>query len=287
MRAIFKHEFLSLFHSLSAWLFCAAVLLCVGIGSMIYNINATVANFEFVLSFVSLALAILIPVLTMRVIAEEKKQKTDQLLYSLPLSTTRIVLGKYFALLALYLIPILVISVYPLILAQYGDVYLATSYGSLFAFYLMSAAMISIGMFISSLTENQGFAAGMTIVFLLLNYYCVSLSEFVSASSMGTFIVVCILILILGFVMEAMTQNDNVSYGISIVLLLAAGALYFFDPDAYEGILPLIMEQISLFERFYTIVNGVFDLTSIVFYLTVIVFFLFLTVQSLEKRRYN
>lgn len=287
MKAIFKHEFLNYIHSISAWFFCAAVLLCVGIGSMLYNINATVANFEYVLSFVCLALVILIPVLTMRIIAEEKKQKTDQLLYSLPLSTTKIVLGKYFSLLALYLIPVLIIALYPLILSQYGDVYLATSYGSLVAFYFMSAAMIAIGEFVSSLTENQGFAAGITILILLLNYYCVRLSEVVSSSAMGTFIVVCVLILLLGFIMDAMTGNENISYGTSIALLLVAGAIYFFNQEVYEGILPTVMEQISLFERFYTIVNGVFDLTSIVFYVTVIIFFLFLTVQSMEKRRYN
>lgn len=287
MKAIFKHEFFNYIHSISAWLFCAAVLLCVGVGSMLYNINATVANFEYVLGFVCLALVILIPVLTMRIIAEEKKQKTDQLLYSLPITTTKIVLGKYFALLTLYLVPTLVIATYPLILSQYGDVYLMTSYGSLVAFYFMSAAMIAIGEFVSSLTENQGFAAGITILILLVNYYCVSLSEFVSSSAMGTFIVICVFILLLGFVMEAMTGNDNVSYGIAIVLLLAAGGIYFFNSSVYEGLLPRIMEQISLFERFYTIVNGVFDLTAIVFYLTVIVFFLFLTIQSMEKRRYN
>lgn len=287
MKAVFKHEIFSYIHSFSAWLFGAAVLVCIGIGSMLYNINATVTNFEYVLSFVCLALVILIPVLTMRVMAEEKKQKTDQLLYSLPISSTKIVLGKYFALLVLYLVPILIISVYPLILAQFGDVYLPTSYGAIVAFYFMSAAMISIGVFISSLTENQGFAAGMTILILLLNYYCVSLSEFVSDSAMGTFIVICVFILILGFIMEALTNNENVSYGICIALLVVAGVVYFFNQSVYEGLLKSIMQQISLFDRFNTIVNGVFDLKAIVFYLTVIIFFLFLTVQSMEKRRYN
>ena len=64
-------------------------------------------------------------------------------------------------------------------------------------------------------------------------------------------------------------------------------AVYFIDASVFEGLLPNIMEELSLFERFYSFVNGVFDMTAIVYYLTVIVFFLFLSVQSLEKRRYN
>ena len=90
----------------------------------------------------------------MRVIAEEKKQKTDQLLYSLPLRTSQIVTGKYFALLAVFLVPLCIVAVYPLIFAQFGEVYLLTSYGSLFAFFMMGAAMIAAGIFVSSLTEN-------------------------------------------------------------------------------------------------------------------------------------
>ena len=112
----------------------------------------------------------------MRVIAEERKQKTDQLLYSLPITTTQVVIGKYLALLTVYLIPLCIICIYPLIFSQFGDVYLLTSYGSVFAFFVLGAALIAVGVFISSLTENQGFAAGIGIAVILLNYYSVSLS---------------------------------------------------------------------------------------------------------------
>ena len=65
------------------------------------------------------------------------------------------------------------------------------------------------------------------------------------------------------------------------------GVIYFVDSSKFEGLLPNVMKQLSLFERFHTFVNGVFDLTAIVYDVTVIIFFLFLSVQSLEKRRYN
>ena len=72
-----------------------------------------------------------------------------------------------------------------------------------------------------------------------------------------------------------------------LVLLAAVAALYFVDSTAFEGLLPSVMSALSLFERFYTFVNGVFDLTAVFYYLTVAALFLFLSVQSLEKRRYN
>lgn len=287
MTAVLKHELSGYFHSLTAYIFSAFLLAFVGIGAMLYNIQSAVANFEYVLSFVCLGFVIVIPILTMRVIAEEKKQKTDQLLYSLPIKTSEVVAGKYLALLLVFLAPLCIVCVYPLIFAQYGEVYLLTSYGSLFAFFLLGAALIAIGVFISSLTENQGFAAGITIPVILLNYYSVSLAEHVTATAFGSFAALCVFAVVIGVVIRFLTQNENLAYGISILLIIILGVVYFVDSAKFEGLLPDIMTKLSLFERFYSFVNGVFDLTAIVYYVTVIIFFLFLSVQSLEKRRYN
>lgn len=287
MIAVLKHELKSYFHSLTAYVFGAFLLAFVGIGAMLYNIQAAVSNFEFVLDFGSLVFVVIVPILTMRVIAEERKRRTDQLLYSLPITTSQVILGKYLALLVLYLIPLAIISLYPLIFAQFGDVYLLTSYGSIFAFFVMGAALIAVGVFISSLTDNQGFAAGIGIAVILLNYYSVSLSEYVSSTALGSVVALLVLILLLGLVIRYLTKNGNLAYWISFALMVATVALYFVDSTAFEGLLPDIMTKLSLFERFKVFVNGVFDMTAIVYYLSVIVFFLFLSVQSLEKRRYN
>lgn len=287
MIAVLKHELRSYFHSLTAYVFGAFLLAFVGIGAMLYNIQAAVSNFEYVLSFGSMVFVVIVPILTMRVIAEERKQKTDQLLYSLPITTVEVIIGKYLALLVLYLIPLLIISIYPLIFAQFGDVYLLTSYGSIFAFFLMGAALIALGMFISSLTDNQGLAAGIGIAAILFNYYSVSLSEYVSSTAIGSVVALIAIILILGAVVRYLTKNDTLAYGLCLVLIAAVMLAYFIDSTAFEGLLPDIMTALSLFERFNVFVNGVFDMTAVVYYFTVIAFFLFLSVQSLEKRRYN
>lgn len=287
MFAILKHELRLYFHSLTAYVFGAFLLVFVGIGAMMYNLNAAVSNFEYVLSFSSLVFVVIVPILTMRVIAEERKQKTDQLLYSLPVSTTKIILGKYVALLILYLTPLAIVCTYPLIFSQYGDVYLLTSYGSLLAYFIMGAALIAIGVFISSLTENQGFAAGIGIAAILFNYFSVSLAEYVSATALGSAIVLFIFAAGLGWLIYHLTKNSNLGYGVGLTLMAAAVASFWLIPDKLEGLIPEVMKTLSLFDRFETFVNGVFDLTAIIYFLSIIVFFLFLSVQSLEKRRYN
>lgn len=287
MIAVLKHELRLYFHSLTAYVFGAFLLAFVGIGAMLYNIQAAVSNFEFVLSFGSLVFVVIVPILTMRVIAEERKQKTDQLLYALPITTTQVILGKYLALLVVYLIPLALISLYPLVFSQFGEVYLPTSYGSILAFFVLGAALIALGMFISSLTDNQGFAAGIGIAAILLNYYSVSLSEYISSTAFGSLAALCVLVVLLAMLVKYLTKNETLAYFGSGGLLVLIMGFYMYDPTKFEGLLPQVMADLSLFERFYVFVNGVFDMTAIVYYLTAIIFFLFLAVQSLEKRRYN
>ena len=287
MVAVFKHELRMYFQSLTAYVFGAFLLVIVGIGAMLYNLQAAVSNFEYVLSFSSIIYAVIVPILTMRVIAEERRQKTDQLLYSLPISTFQVIMGKYAALLLVFVIPLCVIAIYPVIFAQFGEVYLPTSYGSLIAFFLMGAALIALGLFISSLSENQGFAAGIGVAAILLNYFSVTLSEYVSSTAIGSAVALFVLAAGLGLLIHYLTRNDDLACIVGLGLMAVVVITCWVDSTIFEGLLPEIMTALSLFERLDVFVNGVFDLTAVVYYLSVAVFFLFLSVQSLEKRRYN
>ena len=287
MKAVFKHEIGLYYHGLLAYVFGAFLLEFIGIGAMMYNINRAVANFEYALGTFSIGFIALVPILTMRVMAEEKKQKTDQLLSLLPITGVDIVLGKYFAMAVVFVAPMIVACVYPFIFSLYGDVYLPTSYGSLVAVFLMGAALLAVGVFISSLTDNQGLAAGITIAAILFNYYSVSLSEYVSSTAIGTVIALAVLIFALGAVIRYLTRNELLAYGVCLVLTAVICVITFVDSASLEGLLPGIMQQLSLFDRLNTFVSGVFDLAAVVYYLSVTAFFLFLSIQSLEKRRYN
>ena len=285
MTAVTKHELRSAYNNLTVYLFSAALLCFVGVGSMLYNIQASVANFEYVLSFVSIGLVVIIPVLTMRSFAEERKQKTDQLLYALPLKTWQIVVGKYLSLVTMFFVPI--ICLYPYIFSLYGEVYLPGAYASILAFFFMGAALISIGMFISSLTDNQGFAAGISIVLFLLNYYSVTLAEQVSSTGLGSAFALGVIAALLGFVVKALTKSTAIALGVGGGLVAVIAAAYLLSPDSFQNLFPNIMKKLSLFDRFQTFVNGMFDITALAFYVSIIGLGLLLTVQSFEKRRYN
>ena len=286
MKAVFKHEVSLYYHGLMAYLFAAFLLEFIGIGAMLYNINSAMANFEYALGTFSIAFVGLVPVLTMRVMAEEKKQKTDQLLSLLPITSTDIVLGKYFAMALVFVLPMLVACVYPFVFSFYGDVYLPTSYGALFAFICLGLALIAIGMFISSLTESQGMAAGIGVVVMLFLYYSATLANYIS-SQVFNVVVLVVLAALLGLLVRRLTNSDVAGLGVFLAGAAALAVTWFVKPEALTGLLPDMMQKLSPFERLYTFVNGVFDVTGIVYYASIAVFFLFLCVQVWEKKRYN
>ena len=287
MRAVLKHELSSYFTNLSGYVFGAFVLLFAGIYCMVYNIQSALVNFEYVLGGMSFVFLVIVPILTMRVLAEERRQKTDNLLYSLPLSMTKVVLGKYLARLVIFILPLAVIGMYPVILTAYGNVHLPAAFGAVVGFFFLGAALIAIGMYISSVTESQAVAAGLCFVVMLVNYFIADLASFASTTAFGSLAALMIVALVACGIIYLMTRNGFVSLMAAAVLESAIMAMYLFDSSAFAGLFPEIMENLSLFERFYSIINGVFDLTSIVYYISVIGVFLFLSVQSMEKRRWS
>ena len=287
MTAVFRHELSSYFKSVSGYVFGAFLLLFAGIYTTDINLNAGLTNFEYVLDYMCIIFLIIVPILTMRVVAEERRQWTDQLLYSLPLTMTEVVLGKYGALLVVFLAPMAVIGVYPLILSAFGNVYLPAAYSAWLGFFLLGAALLAIGMFISSLTESQAVAAGLCFVVMLVNYFITSLAGFISTTAFASFASFTVVILALAGIVWFMTRSGLAS-GV-LALVLEAVLLFFYagDTSAFEGLFPEVMENLSLFDQFYQFVNGVFDLRAVVYLLSVSGLFLFLTVQSLEKRRWS
>ena len=139
MNAIFKREFKSYFTNLSGCLFIGVLLLFTGIFVTSVNLLNQYAAFEYAIENVIIVFLLIVPLLTMRSIAEEKHSRTDTLLYSLPLKLSSVVLGKYFAMLAVFLIPIILMAFYPVILSAFGTVSYLNAYASLFGFLLLGA----------------------------------------------------------------------------------------------------------------------------------------------------
>lgn len=287
MKAVFRHELSSYFTGITGYVFGAFLLLFAGIYTTVYNLQLAVTNFEYVLSGMSFVFLFIVPVLTMRVIAEERKQKTDQLLYSLPLSMTKVILGKYAALLVMFLIPIFIISLYPIILTSYGNVHLPAAYSTIIGFFFLGATLIAIGVFISSVTENQAIAAGLCFTVMLLNYFLVDLASYLPTSGISSFIAFTLMIIVIAVLIRLITKNSVVSLIGGITLEVILLILYIKNSTLFEGLFATVLERLSLFERFYTFVYGVFDISALIYFSTIIGVFLFLSVQSLEKRRWS
>ena len=131
-----------------------------------------------------------------RCYADERRQKTDQLLYSLPLSSAKIALGKYLAMLTVLALPLLIASTYPLILSMFGSIYAPTAYAALSAFFFMGAALVAIGMFVSTLCESQVTAAVACFVIDLANYLFSTIASYAPGDVNSTFVLITLIIVL-------------------------------------------------------------------------------------------
>ena len=286
MKAIFKRELKSYFTGFTGYIFAAFLLLFEGIFLVIINLLNKYAAFEFSLENVLVILLLIVPIISMRSLAEEKRSKTDQLLFSLPIKTSSIVLGKYFALLCVLLIPTLVIGVYPIILSFFGNVNLLNAYACLFAFYLLAAALIGVCMFMSSLTESQIVAAVLGFGSLMIFYLAPTLASIIPASATVSFITTLVIIAAFALVVYNMTKSAPVSAIIGGAIAIIALILFLVKRNLFEGLIPTLIKKLAVFESYALFTYGVFDVTTVISYLCIAVLFVFLTVVSLEKKRW-
>lgn len=290
MKAIYERELDSQFNGLTGYLYGALMLLATGFLVMLINLVYGNTRFEYVLYYVSIMYLLTIPILTMRSIAEERRQKTDQLLYSLPMSMTKVVMGKYLALLTVMAVPILVICLYPLVLtslATSGTVVYKSAYSAIIGLFFMGAALVSIGLFISSLTENVGVSVGLSVAVLALLYFMGDLASNISSDNGASLAAFAIVALLIGLVLWLMTKNITFAGIFTAVLEAALVVCYILWKDSFSGLFSKVIEQLALLNRYQNFTNGIFDVTSIVYYVSIAGVFLFLTVQAMEKRRWS
>ena len=286
MSAIFQREFKSYFTGFTGYIFAAFLLLFEGIYVIIINLLNAYASFEFTLENIMVVFLLIVPIISMRSIAEEKHSKTDQLLYSLPIKTSSIVLGKYFALLAVLLVPTLIIGIYPIILNFFGNLNMVNAYACLLAFYLLASALIAICMFTSSLTESQIVAAVLGFASLMFLYLAPTISAIIPTTPVASLICAAIVILIIALIAYNMTKSWQISAIIGGALAVITAGLYLVKQSLFEGLFPAIINKLAVFESYMLFTYGIFDVTTIIYYLCIIVFFVFLTVESMEKKRW-
>lgn len=230
MLAVYKREVKSYFQTVTGCLFIAVNLLILGIYYTAFNLSYGYPYVSYTIQSAIFVFLIVTPILTMRSLAEEKRQKTDQLLLTSPTSIVKIVLGKYLAMVTVFLVPVVILSIYPLILLAFGTIPLLESYVAIAGYFFFGCTCIAIGMFISSLTENQIIASVGTFGILLVSYLMTGIESLISTTgNFVTKILECF---------NLASRLDNILQGIfdlnGIIYFLSVTFLFLFL--TYESI---------------------------------------------------
>lgn len=287
MIAIYKRDLKGFFTGMMGYVLLAFFLAVGGLYFTVMNLMSGYPDLSYTLYNNLFVLLVLVPLLTMRSFAEERRARTDQLLLTSPVPLWRIVLGKYLAVLSVFGMAVLVFALYPLIMSRGGAVSYRQSYAALLAFFLLGAACIAIGVFLSSLNENQIVAAVCSFFVLLLAYLMPSIQTLFtvgSALAMGVFLVLAVL----GAAYAGWhSRSWGLGLGVFTVCCAAILVLFWLRSAALTSAFSSLLGALCLFSPFEKFVSGLFSLSAVVYYLGVTALFLFFTCQTLEKRRWN
>lgn len=287
MTAIFKREFKSCFTGMIGWVIAAVSLFFLGLYFTNRNLLYASSDFASVLYTMTMILLFLLPAISMRSFAEERKNKTDQLLLTSPVSIPAIVAGKFLAELAVFALPLAAAVVMPMLLQAFGTVSLVAAYSALLGYLLLGGACLAVGTWISALTENQILAYLATFGALLVAYLMNGIQTMFTTGNLLAFIVFMIVLLVasvlVGVICKRLAAGAVVFCAGAVVLFV----LFQLRPAWLLTAFNAVLSALALFEPFKDIVGGMFSIPAIVYYLSVMGLFLFLTGQALARRRWN
>lgn len=287
MTAIFKREFKSCFTGMIGWVIAAVSLFFLGLYFTNRNLLYASSDFASVLYTMTMILLFLLPAISMRSFAEERKNKTDQLLLTSPVSIPAIVAGKFLAELAVFALPLAAAVVMPMLLQAFGTVSLVAAYSALLGYLLLGGTCLAVGTWISALTENQILAYLATFGALLVAYLMNGIQTMFTTGNLLAFIVFMIVLLVasvlVGVICKRLAAGAVVFCAGAVVLFV----LFQLRPAWLLTAFNAVLSALALFEPFKDIVGGMFSIPAIVYYLSVMGLFLFLTGQALARRRWN
>ena len=287
MTAIFKREFRSYFTGMVGYAVAAVSLFFLGLYFTNRNLLYQSSDFAGVLYTTTLILLFLLPAVSMRSFAEERRARTDQLLLTSPVNIPAIVAGKFLAQLAVFCVPLTAAAVMPLILTAFGKVSLISAYTALLGYILLGGACLAVGTFISCLTENQIVAYLASFVVLLIAYLMNGIKTMFTSGNILAFVVFALVLLAASAAVGVVCKNILAGGAVLVVGAAALFALFILRPawllSAFDGVLT----ELALFAPYAEIIGGSFSLPVVLYYLSVIGVFLFFTGQTLERRRWN
>ena len=289
MLAILNKELRSYFYSATAYVFMGIFLLLAGLFFVMTNILGTQPNTYYtgVLSTLVFVFLLLSPVLTMKIVSEETKTKTDQLLYTSPQTITTIIVAKYLAAVILFLITLLITVLFPLILSLFGKVAALEILTAYIGFFLLGICLIAIGIFVSSLTDNQVVSAVGTFGISLCIWLLDMIQQGLPTTRVSGIIFALIIVAILVSILYSSTKNIIVSFITAIVGLGTIATIYLYKKELFEGFIVKFFSWFSLLARNTQFSMGILSLDSIIYYISFSFIFVFLTIRMIEKRRWS
>lgn len=287
MLAVYKKELRGYLTSMVGYVFIAFVLLILGIYFTAYNLQYASPDFGATLSSVTFLFLVITPILTMRILAEEKKNRTDQLLLTAPVSVWKVILGKYLSMVTIYAIPVVISAFYPLIMGRYGVISYPMAYVAVIGFFFLGCAQIAVGLFLSSVTESQVIAAVLTFGILFCSYMMDGIKSFFSDTAISSMVAFLIIAVVVGIVVYQLTKNIIFSSCVGGVLAIGIAAVYFIKPTVFTGLIQKFLNLFAIANHFDDFVGGIFDVTGIIYMVSVVCIFVFLTVQCIQKRRWS
>ena len=290
MTAIFKRELRSYFHGMLGYVLTAFLLASSGIYFLALNLGYGLTDFGYYTLYRTILMLLLyIPVLTMRSLAEERRSRTDQLLLTSPVPVWGIVLGKFFAMCAVFALPCLMDVVMILILWALGGTVpaLAANFAALLCYFLLGCAAIAMGECLSGLTENPIIAAVAGFSVLLLAYMMPSLRSLFNAGSAVALAVFTAIAGAASLMAGLRTRSFILGCLTFAALCLGLTGLFLLQSAWLTEAFSAVLSVLCFFTPFEDFVNNSFSLPTLVYYLTVTGMFLFFTAQSIEKRRWN
>ena len=287
MLAVYKKELRGYLTSMVGYVFIAFVLLILGIYFTAYNLQYASPDFGATLSSVTFLFLVITPILTMRILAEEKKNRTDQLLLTAPVSVWKVILGKYLSMVTIYAIPVVISAFYPLIMGRYGVISYPMAYVAVIGFFFLGCAQIAVGLFLSSVTESQVIAAVLTFGILFCSYMMDGIESLFSDTAISSMVAFLIIAVVVGIVVYQLTKNIIFSSCVGGVLVIGIAAVYFIKPTVFTGLIQKFLNLFAIANHFDDFVGGIFDVTGIIYMVSVVCIFVFLTVQCIQKRRWS
>ena len=287
MTAVYKRELRAYMSNVYGWLFMAVLLLFVGFLVFLENLMAGQPSIEYALLGGEYVLPLLIPVLCMRSMAEDRRNKTDMFYLSLPMKTSAVVLGKYFALLTVFALPCGVIATYPLVLGAFGNVNFLGAYASLLFFFLLGAALIAVCQFLSALTDNLVVAAVLGVIGSLVLFALPILGYVLPEAAVVSFAGLLVLYALAAGITYLATRNSVLTVIVAALLIIPTSVAYLLIPELFAGLLPALLVFFGPFSHFENAAAvGIFSISSLVLLLSYALFFVVLTVRAADKKRW-